>query len=113
MIDADKLIDKILLIGITVLNSSDEPITQIQVFGPIIEVNTKGVVILRNETQSKFSIPPDFENISVANPGEYKLRSTGEIVIDPDFISSWTVHSASEKEVERYSSVGFGGYEKS
>jgi hypothetical protein len=45
MIDADNLIDKILLIGITVLNSSDELITQIQVFGPIIEVNTKGVVI--------------------------------------------------------------------
>lgn len=112
MIETKNLIDKILLIGITILNSSDELIAQIQVFGPIIEVNSNGIIILRNQTQSKFSIPADFENISLANPGEYKLRSTGEIVIDPDFISSWTVHSASEKEVEQYSSIGFVGYQK-
>jgi hypothetical protein len=26
-----------------------------------------------------------------ASPGEYRLRSTSEVVIDPDFITTWTV----------------------
>jgi hypothetical protein len=108
----DSLLDKILLIGITVLDNNDELITQIQVYGPVIKSNADGIVICRNQTQKEFTIPPDFDNVSEAQPGEYKLRSTGEIIIDPDYLSSWTVRCSSKDQVKQYSEVGFGGYQK-
>ena len=112
MKSVDSLLDKILLIGITVLDDNDELITQIQVYGPVISSNADGIVISRNQTQSEFTIPPDFENVSEAQPGEYNLRSTGETVINPDYISSWTVHCGNNEQVKQYSEVGFSGYQR-
>lgn len=112
MKDIQSLIDKILLIGITVLDQSNQPIAQIQVFGPIQSIDGDGIVIIRNGTQAEFVIPPDFENLSPAEPGEYRLRSTGEVVVDPDYLSSWTVHCGSRDELEKYSNFGFRGYER-
>jgi len=37
-------------------------------------------------------LPPDLRAFQDAPPGEYRLRSTGEVVVDPDFISSWTIN---------------------
>ncbi|MFL0811452.1 MAG: hypothetical protein K6L76_13620 [Agarilytica sp.] len=108
----DNLINKIILIGITILDDNDELITQIQVYGPVIKVNADGIVILRNQTKSEFSIPPDFENLLEAKSGEYNLRSTGETVINPDYLSSWTVRCGSKEEIEQYSESGFSGYQK-
>ena len=88
MKNIDSLLGKILLIGITVLDDNEELISQIQVYGPVIRSNADGIVVRRNQTQNEFTIPPDFENLTTAKPGEYKLRSTGETVIDPDYLSS-------------------------
>lgn len=111
MKDIGSLIDKILLIGITLLDKEGELIDQIQTYGPIIRVDADGVVIARNGTRSEFTIPPDFEHITEAQPGEYSLRSTGEVVIDPDYISSWTVHCANKDQIDNYTNFGFSGYE--
>ena len=112
MKEIGNLINKILLIGITLLDDQEGVIEQIQVYGPIIRVDANGVVIKRNGTNTEFVIPPDFDHISEANPGEYRLRSTGEVVIDPDYISSWTVKGVDKASVEEYSTMGFGGYEQ-
>ena len=108
----DSLLNKVLLIGITVLDDNDELITQIQVYGPVIRSNADGIVIRRNQTQSEFTIPPDFDNVFEAQPGEYKLRSTGETVVDPDYLSSWTVHCGNREQIKQYSELGFSGYQK-
>jgi hypothetical protein len=108
----DSLINKILLVGITVLDDTDKLITQIQVYGPIIRVSADGIVIIRNKTQTEFTIPPDFENVLEARSGEYNLRATGETVVDPDYLSSWTVHCGSSEQAEQYLNIGFVGYEK-
>ncbi|MFO1369354.1 MAG: hypothetical protein U1F46_10195 [Marinagarivorans sp.] len=110
--DIQGLIDKVLLIGITVLDQSSQPIAQIQVFGPIRRVDENGIVIERSGTQNEFVIPPDFENLSPAKPGEYRLRSTGDVVVNPDYLSSWTVHCSSQAELDQYLNSGFKGYER-
>ncbi|MES2674109.1 MAG: hypothetical protein V4660_07710 [Pseudomonadota bacterium] len=112
MLSIDSLINKILLIGITILDNNDKLITQIQVYGPIIRVSADGIVIIRNKTQTEFTIPPDFEYLTEARPGEYNLRSTGETVVDPDYLSSWTVHCRNSEQVELYANSGFVSYEK-
>ncbi|MCO4786008.1 hypothetical protein [Marinomonas atlantica] len=108
----DSLLDKILLIGITVLDDNEELITQVQVYGPVIRADADGIVSCRNQLQNEFTVPPDFENVFEAKPGEYNLRSTGETVIDPDYLSSWTVHCGNQEQIKQYSEVGFSGYRK-
>lgn len=112
MKEIGELIDKVLLIGITLTDENDDLIAQIQVFGPIIRVNANGITIVRNETDTEFVIPPDLEHIRAADPGEYRMKSTGEIVVDPDYISTWTVSGANTESVEKYSKVGFGRFEQ-
>lgn len=106
----DDLIGRTLLIGITVLNEEENVISQIQVYGPVVRVDGNGIVIERNETRREFTIPPDFDNVAEAQPGEYTLLSSGEVVVNPDYISSWTVKCGNEKQVAEYSEVGFSGY---
>jgi len=36
-------------------------------------------------------MPPDLDAIAPAKPGEYRLKSTGEIVVDTDFLATWEV----------------------
>lgn len=102
---------KSILVGITVLDSDGELIEQFQVFGEAVEVSSEAVVILRSDSGRRFSLPPDSRNFFEAEPGEYRLRSTGEVIVDPDFVSTWTVQGGSESEVGRYKQEGFVGYE--
>jgi hypothetical protein len=37
-------------------------------------------------------LPPDLRGFAKARPGDYRLRSTGEIVTDPDYTATWTLH---------------------
>ena len=112
MKSVDLLIGKILLIGITVVDEGGEVIEQFQVYGPIVRVDSDGITIRRNKSGTDFVIPPDFNNIHDAQPGEYRLRSSGDVVVDPDFISSWTLNSGSIGKVVEYQKYGFRGYIK-
>lgn len=111
MEEIGNLIGKVLLVGITFLDDDEELIGQVQVFGPITRVDGNGVVIKRNGNGAKFSLPPDFSNILPADEGEYRLRSTGEVVVDPDYLSSWTVRGAKPGILEEYADRGFPGFE--
>ncbi|MBN7463153.1 hypothetical protein I3U64_23750, partial [Mycobacteroides abscessus subsp. abscessus] len=43
-----------------------------------------------------FTLPPAPESFSPAAPGEYRLRSTGEVITDPDYLATWTVDGRGE-----------------
>ncbi len=49
------------------------------------------VSIVRGDGTEPFTLPPVEEAFEPAPPGEYRLRTTGEVVVDPDFTTSWTV----------------------
>ena len=36
-----------------------------------------------------WNLPPDPSLIQPAPPGEYRMRSTGEVITNPDFITTW------------------------
>ncbi|HEV2489437.1 MAG TPA: hypothetical protein VGT03_06495 [Candidatus Acidoferrales bacterium] len=50
----------------------------------------KGITIKLNDG-SEFTLPPDLRVLEPAPPGEYRLRSTGEVIVDPDYLCSYTV----------------------
>lgn len=88
---ANDYLGKTVLIGVTFLDHEDRQTGQQQWYGVITEFsNAKGIVIaLKNDT-NYCALPPDLSALRPAKPGKYRLRSTGEFVTDPDFVTTWT-----------------------
>lgn len=89
-ITLDELVGKILLVGITYYTSSNEIIEQKQFYGTVTEAN-KSVICIKQSDGTEFILPSDLSSTKRARPGEYKLRSTGEIVTNPDFFATWNL----------------------
>ena len=63
-----------------------------QYFGTIVNIDVKeGMVIKLSGSGKEFKLPPDLNNIKDTRPGAYRLRSTGEVIVNPDFLTTWTV----------------------
>ena len=90
------LIGKTILVGLTYYTKENEFIEKKQFWGTVTESNEKHICF-RQKDGSIFSLPPDLRSTKRAPKGEYRLRSTGEIVIDPDFTSVWIVNRDSEQ----------------
>jgi hypothetical protein len=39
-----------------------------------------------------YTLPPDMRSIFVAEPGEYRLRASGEVVTNPDFTVMFSIY---------------------
>ncbi len=89
-ITLDELVGKLLLVGITYYTDSDELIEQKQFFGTVTEAN-ESFILIKQPDGTVFSLPSDLSSTKRARPGEYKLRSTGEIVTNPDFFATWNL----------------------
>ena len=87
----DELIGKVLLVGITYYTRNNEFIEQKQFYGTVVEVND-AVIHIRQKDGTDFTLPPDLRSTHKARPGEYKLRSTGEVVVDPDYLATWNLN---------------------
>ena len=61
---------------------------------PTESMDESGIYIRLVTTGMLFRLPPVPEAFEPAEPGEYRLRSTGEIVTNPDFVAIWTVQAA-------------------
>ena len=85
-----ELLDKILLVGITYYTGNNEFIEQKQFYGRVIRSCEGEVRILQNNGE-ELSLPGDLSSTKRARPGEYKLRSTGEVVVNPDFLATWSL----------------------
>ncbi|HRH19598.1 MAG TPA: hypothetical protein PLE81_03065 [Brevundimonas sp.] len=70
-------------------------------FGEIEIADERGVLIRLEGERSgeEYWLPPDFGAFQPAPPGDYRLRSTGITVRDPDFTSTWTVDMPPEPDV--------------
>lgn len=92
---AAALVGKRVLIGLTYHDHDDKFLEQRQVYGIVVSVDArKGFVIEpQGETSGEtFRLPPDMRSLQEAEPGEYRLRSTGEVVVDPDYLCTWIIN---------------------
>jgi hypothetical protein len=89
---ASKYIGKTVLIGLTYLDHNEKLIEQRQCVGTILTFsNEQGIRISLRDSGESFDLPPDPRGIRVAKPGTYRLRSTGQEVVNPDFLATWTI----------------------
>lgn len=86
----EELVGKVLLVGITYYTQDNEYIEQKQFYGIVTEA-TESVIRIKQKNGTETALPPDLSSTKRARPGKYKLRSTGEVVVDPDFLSTWNL----------------------
>jgi hypothetical protein len=90
---ANSVLGKRVLVGITRLSRSEEVLSTEQFHGEIIRASrADGIIVRLSGTDEERWLPPDLSRLESAKPGEYRLRSTGEVVVDPDFVSMWTLY---------------------
>ena len=90
-INFSDLIDKTILIGLTYYTADNEFIEQKQYWGTVIESNENRILVRLNSGEI-FGLPGDLSSTEIAPPGEYRLRSTGEVIIDPDYLTTWIIN---------------------
>ncbi|MGN6058230.1 MAG: hypothetical protein ACTHOI_06565 [Sphingomicrobium sp.] len=99
MIEPAQLDGARILVGVTREHRSGD-VSQEQFWG-ISRIEDQGDVCLVVVECSDGKIreyPFDNRTLAKAAPGEYRLRSTGEIVNDPDFLMTWIVTEGQPEE---------------
>ncbi len=96
---ASDYIGKTILLGVTYVDQQERVLGQHQWFGKILTFNNKeGIRIKLSNSDVPCSLPPDPRGISKAKPGIYRLRSTGEEIVNPDYLAFWTSGRPGMKE---------------
>ena len=81
------LVGSRLLVGLSIRTPDGELVRREQFCGVVLEA-ADGVVIVEREGGA-LAIPADSAAFEPAPRGRYRLAGTGEIVEDPDYLSSW------------------------
>lgn len=91
------------LVGLTFCDSKGKAFKQQQVHGIIEQVGSGGIKIaLQGSKKGKScTLPPDLRSICSAQPGQYTLRSTGEIIENPDFLATWDIYLKNANKAKR------------
>lgn len=84
------ILGKILLVGITYYTHDEQYIEQKQFWGTVISANEQGVVV-KQCSGELLPLPPDLSSTEKAALGEYTLRTTGEVVVNPDYLATWSL----------------------
>ena len=98
---------KLFLIGLSFVDKNGDLIEQYQTHGTVVELTNDGLFKLEREDNSIFQMPYDKETINKADKGEYRERSTGQIIKDPDFLMSWEITIDDNYDINEIKKVGF------
>lgn len=89
---AQALVGKTLLVGVTYVDSTGKEESRDAAFGRIVAISeANGVVVHDQEREEPVVLTPFLDALEPAEPGEYRLRVNGRIVVDPDLTATWTV----------------------
>ena len=87
----DDLIGKVILIGVTYVDQQDNLLDRKQWWGVVENASPDvGIRVALKNSSDPCVLPPDLNSVKRAAPGEYRLKETGEIIKDPDFLTTWT-----------------------
>jgi hypothetical protein len=96
--EINSLIGKYVLIGITRLDKRGQPKDQLQFLGDVTKIarENNSICIALRPDGKEYKVPLDLRAFKPAAPGDYRLRSTGEVVVNPDFIATWIVQEGKD-----------------
>jgi hypothetical protein len=85
------LIGKYVVVGVNYTDQNGELVEQKQFHGRVVRANAREGVVLIQPSGDEMKLPPFLRAFQPARPGEYRLRSTGEVVANPDYTCTWSV----------------------
>lgn len=89
---ARRLVGKRVIVGLTRFDADGNLLEQRQFHGEIADVaHDRGIAIRVAGRSDLYWLPPDLRSFRLAPPGEYRLRATSEVVVNPDLMATWTV----------------------
>jgi hypothetical protein len=88
---AKDLIGKRVIVGITRLSHDGRLLRRDQYHGRIVRANTSEGIVLQAPSGEELKLPPDLRSFFAARRGEYRFKSSGEVVLDPDLQTTWTL----------------------
>lgn len=98
---------KVFLIGLTFVDQDNELIEQYQTSGMVDELTDDGLFRFKRADGSFFQLPYENETINEAAKGEYRERATGNIIINPDYITSWEIQVSRTDNIENMKQNGY------
>jgi hypothetical protein len=87
----EQLLGKRVLVGITYVDVDQQPIERRQLHGRIVRIDLIDGIVLALPNGEEYTLPPDLDALRSAEPGEYELSESGEVVVDPDYTSVWRI----------------------
>lgn len=94
---ANEVLGKRVLIGLTYVRPDGTVDRHEQLVGVIVRADEQMVAMQVDGREDLFTLPPDLRGFFPADPGEYRLKSTGQVVVDPDYLTTWTIDMPSSK----------------
>ena len=82
---------KYLLAGLTYVDDDENVLNREELHGYIVRINPEEGLVVRMENGEEFQLPHNVSALQKAEPGEYYLQSTEEVIIDPDYVAVWMI----------------------
>jgi hypothetical protein len=82
-----------LLVGISYVDDAGNVTGRQQFCGRVLDVADGVVVVERAGASEPAVLPADVAAFRRAPSGQYRLAASGEVVVDPDFITTWQVQA--------------------
>ncbi|KGG81883.1 hypothetical protein [Comamonas thiooxydans] len=99
---ANTLPGQLVLVGLAYFDvGAEEPFEQQQLFGRVVHADERKGILLSLEglrAGEQFHLPPDTRSFRKAEPGECRLRSTGEVVVNPDFTVTFSIQKQAKTQ---------------
>jgi hypothetical protein len=86
--DAGDVVGKTVLVGLTYVDANGSIREREEWCGVVVAFDSAEGVQVRRPSGEIDTLPPILER---AEPGDYTLRGTGEVVSNPDFVCTWTI----------------------
>ena len=96
---AAELIGKLVLIGLTEYDDAENVVKQWQLHGHIVETRKgEGIVVALEGVRAgeTYMLPPSTSAFIKGNPGAYTLRTTKEVIHDPDLLATWRINPGTQ-----------------
>jgi len=87
---ANDLIGKRVIVGLTRQTHDGRLIRQEQYQGRIVRASLAEGIVLQAPSGDELKLPPDLRAFFGARAGQYRFKSSGDVVIDPDLETKWT-----------------------
>lgn len=91
---AARLPGRYVIVRLTYLDAAGQAERLVQKHGVILSADQReGIAVeLRGADHGEIHwLPPQTSVLERARPGTYRMRSTGDVIQDPDYLTGWTV----------------------